>query len=268
MRAARKKAKAENPEAEMSLSGHLKELRNRLGICLVVLVVAMVAALSKAADLVEILLELGRDKGYEFIYIAPQELLMEYVSISLVVGICVTLPILFYQIWAFVRPGLKKRENFFFVFAMVFGFICFCIGLVFAWEIMLPFMLNFLSSLSGGNDVEAAISVQKYISFLLTIFIVFGVLFELPMVTSLLAQLGLMKKEWMKKARRPAIVVIFFVAALVTPPDVVSQAMVAIPVIGLYELSIVLCGVFERFRKKEPEEGEEEEDTESAEDDE
>ena len=250
MRATRKKAKAENPEAQMSLSGHLKEMRNRIAVCLLVLVAAMLAALSKSSDIVEILLEMGRENGYEFIYISPQELLMEYVSVSLIVGICVTLPVLFYQIWAFVRPGLKKRENFFFVFAMVFGFICFCIGLVFAWKIMLPFMLNFLSSLSGGSDVEAAISVQKYVSFLMTIFIVFGVLFELPMVSSLLSQLGLMKKEWMRKARKPAIVVIFFVAALVTPPDIVSQAMVAVPVIGLYELSIVLCGFFEKFRKK------------------
>ncbi len=245
-----KKTKAENPDGEMSLSGHLRELRNRVLICVILLVAAMVAALSFSPKLVDLMLTLGKSCGYQFIYISPQELLIQYFSLSVIAGVCITLPMIFYQTWAFVRPGLKKGENGFFLFAMVFGLLCFCIGILFALKIMLPFMLRFLSTLNGTSEVTAAISVQNYISFLLTIFLVFGVIFELPMVSVLLTRMGLLKSLWMKKVRKPAIVVIFFLAAVVTPPDVVSQTMVAIPVILLYELSIFLCGLIERRKEK------------------
>ncbi len=241
-----KKNKAENPDGEMSLSGHLRELRNRVLICLVLLFAAMIVALGFSPKLVEMLLTLGRTNGYRFIYISPQELLIEYFSLSVIAGICMTLPMIFYQIWAFVKPGLKQGENGFFLFAMLFGLFSFCVGILFAWKVMLPFMLNFLSTLNGSSEVTAAISVQNYISFLLTIFVVFGAIFELPMVSVLLTRMGLLRSAWMKKARKPAIVVIFFLAAVVTPPDVVSQTMVAIPVILLYQLSILLCSFIER----------------------
>jgi sec-independent protein translocase protein TatC len=127
---------------------------------------------------------------------------------------------------------------------------------------MLPFMLYFLIDISNGSDISASISVQNYISFLLTIFMIFGVVFELPVVSVLLTQLGLLKVEWMKKGRRVVIVVIFFLAAVITPPDIVSQIMVGIPMIGLYELSIIICTFLNKFRKKhsDDEENEEEEE--------
>jgi sec-independent protein translocase protein TatC len=225
----------------MVLSDHLRELRNRLVVCLVLLIAAMVVALNYAPELVGLLLDMGKGYGYQFIYISPQELLIQYFSVSLVAGFCVTLPMLCYQVWAFVSPGLKKNENLFFLLAMIFGLICFCIGVYFAYRIMLPFMLYFLISLSTGSEVAASISVQNYLTFLMTIFLIFGIVFELPVVSVLLTQMGLLKVEWMKKGRRVVIVVIFVIAALITPPDIVSQIMVAIPMIALYELSIILC---------------------------
>ena len=251
----KRRKKIANPEGEMSLSGHLRELRNRLLVCVLLLLAAILVGLNYSPRFVTLLLNIGKTYNYRFVYISPQELLLLYVSISLIAGVCVTLPMIFYQVWAFVRPGLKKGENLFFLFAMVFGLICFCTGVYFAFRIMLPFMLEFLISLSRGSGVTASISVQNYITFLMTIFMVFGVVFELPMVSILLTQMGLLKVQWMKKGRRVMIVAIFFVAAVITPPDVVSQVMVAIPMIGLYELSIVLCticqGLKNRAKKKE-----------------
>jgi sec-independent protein translocase protein TatC len=248
----------ENAEKEMTLSGHLRELRNRVFVCLVLLLVAIVVILNYASDLVQLLLNIGTQYGYSYIYISPQELLIQYFSLSLILGVCVTLPMIFYQIWAFIRPGLKKNENVFFLLAMVFGLICFCIGVYFAYRIMLPFMLHFLISLSTDSGVTASISVQNYITFLMTIFLIFGIVFELPVVSVLLTQMGLLKPEWMKKGTRVVIVVIFVVAALITPPDIVSQVMVAIPMIGLYELSILLCTICQKLRgtkaTEEPEE--------------
>ena len=112
---------------------------------------------------------------------------------------------------------------------------------------MLPFMLYFFNTLSIGSGVSAYISIQNYLSFLLMVLIIFGIVFELPMVSIVLNRLGLLKVSWMKAGRRVVIVVIFIVAALITPPDIVSQITVALPVILLYELSIFLCSICEKM---------------------
>ncbi|MEI3191033.1 MAG: twin-arginine translocase subunit TatC [Lachnospiraceae bacterium] len=95
-----------------------------------------------------------------------------------------------YQAWAFIRPGLKKSENFLFLIAMVFGLLCFCTGAFFAYKIMLPFMLYFFNTLSIGSGVSAYISVQNYLSFLLMVLIIFGIVFELPMVSDSIESAG------------------------------------------------------------------------------
>ena len=209
-------------------------------------------------DIVQLFLQMGKDLDYEFVYIAPQELMLQYFYVSFLFGICVTIPVLLYQAWAFIRPGLKKSENFLFLIAMVFGLLCFCTGAIFAYKIMLPFMLYFFNTLSIGSGVSAYISVQNYLSFLLMVLIIFGIVFELPMVSVVLNRLGLLKVSWMKAGRRVVIVVIFVIAALITPPDIVSQITVAIPVILLYEFSIFLCTVCEKIGRKKEDTKEEE----------
>ena len=122
--------------------------------------------------------------------------------------------------------------------------------MLFAYFINIPFMLRFLIQFSSGVSISASISIQEYISFLLTVFVIFGVIFELPVVSVLLTLLGILQAKWMVKGRRAMIVVIFFVAAVITPPDVVSQILVAVPMIALYELSIFLrrlCGQREKW---------------------
>ena len=175
---------------------------------------------------------------------------------SLVAAVCVSLPVILYEIWAFARPGLEKKESVLSILAIFFGLICFVGGVIFAYKLMLPFMLEFLIGIRAGTDITASISVHNYISFLLTIFIIFGMVFELPVASVLLTQLGLIKVEWMKKARKVVVVVIFIVAAIITPPDIVSQIMVAIPMILLYQFSILLCWLLMKFRRKKPEDEE------------
>lgn len=245
-----RKKTQEKERGIMTLTGHLKELRHRLVICVICLVATSLAGLHFAPGLVERLTDIGRGYGYSYVFLAPQELLMQYFSIALLAGVCLTVPMILYHIWAFVHPGLRKNEDILFLAAMGSGLLCFVIGIVFAYKIMLPFMLHFLIGISAGSQITPSISVQNYISFLLTIFMIFGIVFELPVVSVLLTQMGLLKVEWMRKGRRALIVAIFLIAALITPPDIVSQVMVAIPMIGLYELSIILSSVLMRFRKK------------------
>ncbi len=254
--AAEKKTTEPGAEKTMTLSGHLRELRNRLLVCLGVLLAAVVAGLSLSPKLVDVLLGIGRDYGYAFVYLAPQELMMQYVSTALIIGLVTVFPVILYEVWAFMSPGLKRTGNLMLVLSMVSGLGCFALGVWFAYEIMLPFMLHFLISLSSGSGVSPAISVGNYISFLMTVFVVFGAVFELPVLSVLLTWLGLLKARWMRKGRRAIIVAIFVIAAFITPPDVVSQIMVAIPMLALYELSILLCALFEKLRRTSKEETE------------
>ena len=114
----------------------------------------------------------------------------------------------------------------------------------------MPFVLRFLIQFTGQVDVSASISIQQYIGFLLTVFVVFGVVFELPVITVLVTGLGLIRAEWLQKGRKIMIVIIFVLAAIITPPDVVSQVMVAVPMIGLFELSILLSKIVGKRRKE------------------
>ena len=256
----KKITKKKNADGSMTVSGHLRELRNRLIVCILFLIVFFLIGMYFAPELVKILTGIGTAYGYEFIYISPPELLLQYFSVAFICGVILTLPVILYNVWAFIQPGLKKNENKLFIAALFSGLICFVIGVLFAYKLMLPFMLRFLIGISSGSEIHASVTVGNYLTFLMTIFIIFGIIFELPVLCVILTQMGLLKVAWMKKARKVVIILIFFIAAVVTPPDVVSQCMVAIPMLALYELSILLCTLIPRGRREEPEEEDEEED--------
>ena len=248
----------------MSISGHLKELRNRVLICVIVLVVGFCACLGIAPRLVTLFTDMGKAFNYTFVYIAPQELLMEYFSMAFVGSLVISFPVLAYHIYAFCSPGLTKKERNYIKVGLFAGTMFFVLGIVFARMVSIPFMLRFLISFTGEVDVAASISIQQYISFLLTVFLIFGIVFEMPVITVVLTILGVLRAEWLVKARKVMIVVVFLVAAIITPPDVVSQIMIAIPMLLLYELSILLCKVFTRRKKAEKDAETEEEDEEET----
>ena len=238
----------------MSLSGHLKELRNRIAVVVVLLLVAFTACLSFAPRFITFLTDMGKAYDYVFVYIAPQELLLVYLNTALVGALVVCFPVVAYEVYAFCSPGLTKRERTFFIGSLLAGTVFFVVGVLFARFISLPFVLRFLIQFTGEVDVAASISIQQYIGFLLTIFVVFGLVFELPVVSVLLTGLGLIRADWLRKGRKIMIVVIFILAAIITPPDVVSQVMVALPMILLYELSIGLSSLVGRRRTEAREE--------------
>lgn len=255
---------AEN-DGRMSLTGHLRELRKRIIVCTLVFLAATALCLAFASRLVTLLTDLGAKYEYRFIYLAPQELLTVYFTIALLGGLVLSAPVLATEIYAFCKPGLKDTEQRFFSAAMGFGTLCFAVGVLFAWFVMAPFMLSFMIQFSRNVDIEASISVHEYVSFLLTVFLIFGVVFELPVIVVLLTQLGIVKPAWLLKSRKVMIVLIFLISALITPPDVTSQILVAVPIIGLYELSIALSRIFYRKKiKKEEDTKDTEEETEQS----
>ena len=250
----KKKAEVMADDGNMTLTGHLKELRNRLIVCAVVFVVAVVVTLSYADRLIDLLTAMGQG-FYTFVSIAPQEKLMQYFRVSLLAAVVVTVPVALYQVYAFAKPGLKKSETFFLKLVILLGLALFVVGVMFAYKLMMPFMLQFLSTgIEGADYIQTTTSIESYVSLCLTMFIIFGCVFEMPLVTIILAKMGIANPQLMKKGRGIAIVLIFFVAAVVTPPDIVSQCMVAIPMVLLYFVSTFLSGIFYKPRTEEGEE--------------
>ena len=247
----KKKAKeAASPDGSMSLSGHLRELRNRILICVILLVVVFGICLSFAPQIVTLLTDMGQRYNYVYVYIAPQELFLVYMNVALVGAVVACFPVLAYQIYAFCSPGLSGKERGYISGSLIAGGLCFLAGVAFAYFISLPFMLRFLIQFTGQVDVSASISIQQYVSFLLTVFVIFGLVFELPVVSVLLTGLGLVRAEWLVKGRKVMIVIIFILAAIITPPDIVSQIMVAVPMLALYEISIALSRVVGKAKKR------------------
>lgn len=192
----RKKKKAEvmAEDGSMTLTGHLKELRNRLIICAVVFVVGVVVSLAYADRLIDLLTAMGRD--YEFVSIAPQEKLMQYFRVSILAGVVVTVPVAFYHIYAFARPGLKRSESTFFKLVMLLGLILFCVGVLFAYKLMMPFMLRFLSTgIEGAEYIQTTTSIESYVNLCLTMFIIFGCVFEMPLITIILSKMGIINPQ-------------------------------------------------------------------------
>ena len=250
MKKNKSRKKPANDDGSMSLSGHLKELRNRILVVVILLLVAFTACLSISPKIITFLTDMGEKYNYVYVYIAPQELLLVYLNTALIGALVICFPVVAYEVYAFCSPGMKKKERTFFIGSLLAGTAFFVLGVAFARYISLPFVLRFLIQFTGQVDVSASISIQQYIGFLMTIFVVFGLVFELPVVSVLLTGLGLIKTDWLRKGRKIMIVIIFVMAAIITPPDVVSQVMVAIPMIGLYELSIGLSSLVARRRKE------------------
>ena len=240
---------APNPDGSMSLSGHLRELRNRILVCVLLLLAVFALCLSFAPRIVTLLTDMGKRFDYVYVYIAPQELFLVYMNVALVGAVVVCFPVLAYQVYAFCSPGLSGKERTYISGALIAGALCFLLGVAFAYFISLPFMLRFLIQFTGEVDVSASISIQSYVSFLLTVFVIFGLVFELPVVTVLLTGLGIVNAQWLAKGRKVMIVIIFVLAAIITPPDIVSQIMVAVPMLALYELSIVLSRLVGKTKK-------------------
>ena len=234
---------------EMDVLDHLRELRGRLLVCLGTLALWLLAGLYFAPQLLKAFLGLGERYGYRYVYLSPEELLTEYFAVAFALSLVLTLPVLLWELWAFLRPALNREERGAVLAALLGSAVFAGLGVVFAYRVMIPFMLRFFLSLGEESGVAGAVSVRNYISLLLTLFLVFAAVFELPVASVLLTWFGVLTPEAMRRSRRAVIPLIFLLAAVITPPDVVSQVMTAVPLLGLYELSILLCSLLMRSRR-------------------
>lgn len=250
-------------QGNMSLVGHLKEIRNRIALCFVVFIVAFFVCFGFIKPLANRLLEMGLEGGFQYVYLSPSELLTSYFKLSSILALVIVSPLLIYQIWAFVAPALTRREKRAIAPALVGGLGFFAAGAVFAYLVALPFMIQFLVNYSQSDFINSAISVASYLDFMIGMLLTFGIVFEEPMLAFVLTNLGVLTPQVLRKVRSYAIPIVFVIAAVITPPDVVSQFMIAVPMLALYELSIIISSVVARHRAKrelDEEDEDEEED--------
>ena len=245
-------------EKEMSFFEHLEELRWRIIRSLIAVVVGTIVAwifndwLMNGVLLHPIIhLNANLTAGQQPIHLQnlkPFGQLMLYMEVALVGGILLSLPYLFYQLWAFIAPGLMPKERRYIGAIVVFSTFCFFAGVVFAYFVMLPAALTFFAGF-GTPQIQNNIAINEYMSFIVSVLLAAGVVFELPMVSWFLSKLGILTPKFMRKYRRHAIVVIFILAAVLTPgTDPVSQVLLAIPLIVLYEVSILVSVIAWRGR--------------------
>lgn len=164
-----------------------------------------------------------------------------YMQVVLVGGAVLSIPNIVYQIWKFIEPALKPGERKYVTGVVIFTTLCFLSGVVFSYFLMLPAALGFFAGF-GTAIIENNIAADEYISFILSMVIASGLVFELPMLSFFLSKIGILKPSFMRKYRRHAIVAILIVAAVVTPgPDITSQVLLGVPLLLLYEISILIC---------------------------
>jgi len=246
-------AKKENPEIGMHLTDHLEELRKRLLVAIIAVAICTLAAYFFSEGLfrllmVPLLAAMPAENG--LIFTGLTETFFIYLKISLLAGFFMASPIVIYQIWSFTAPGLyahEKKYVFPFVFFATFFFVG---GALFGYYVVFPFGFKFFISFAT-DFIKPMPSVKEYFSFSVRLLFAFGIVFELPVVTAFLALLGLIKAQTLAAKRKYAILGAFVIAAILTPPDVVSQTMMALPVIVLYELSIWVAKICARKEQVE-----------------
>lgn len=246
-------AVGEGQAGRMSLFGHLQDLRKRLTRSAIAMVVGFLVCYAYAGQMLKILMQpmLNALKQSHFIYTVPTEAFFTEMKVAFVAGIFVASPYIFYQIYQFVAPGLYSHERRWIAPIAFFSALCFTAGAVFGYFVVFPFGFEFFASYS--NDILTFTpKLDDYFDFVVKLLVAFGIVFELPLFLFFLARLGIVTYKGLRKKRKYAVLAAFVLAAALTPPDAVSQTMMAVPLVLLYEVGIWLAYFFGK-KKPEPE---------------
>ncbi|MEH7493892.1 twin-arginine translocase subunit TatC [Neobacillus niacini] len=231
---------------DMALIGHFEELRKRLIIILGAFMVLFILAFVYVQDIYQWLVQ---DLEVKLAILGPSDILWVYLMLSFVVAISGSIPIAAYQIWLFVRPALKDTERKVTLAYIPSLFLLFIVGISFGYFIIFPIVFQFLLSMSEGVFMTF-FTTEKYFTFLLHMTLPFGFLFELPVVIMFLTSLGVLNPYRLQKIRKYSYFVLIVTAVLITPPDFLSDILVVIPLIFLYECSVLLSKVVYKRKQK------------------
>jgi len=233
--------------------GHLEELRKRLVVCAIAAGIGFIISYIFAKQLFSyLILPLAKvlPDDSRLIFTNLPEMFIAYIKVALVAGIILAIPVIFYQLWMFLAPALYQKEKRYIIPFVLFSSILFAAGALFGYFVVFPYGFKFFVSFAT-EDIQALPSVKQYFSFAIRLLLAFGLVFEMPIVVIFMTKIGLITPDSMKKFRKYAILCAFILSAILTPPDVATQLMMALPIIILYEISIFLSKAI--YRKKEGE---------------
>jgi len=231
---------------------HLGELRVRIVRSLVALLIGLVIAFPFSQQIMDYLARPARATGHTLVFLALTEAFWVQMKVALIVGLFIAAPGILWQVWAFIAPGLHAHEKKYAAPFVIVGSLLFLVGGAFALKVVTPFAIQFLLSYERPG-LQAMISIGSYVDFLLKFTLAFGLIFELPLAITLVARMGLVTAKQLAKNRKYAVLGAFIAAAVLTPtPDMFNQALMAGPLIILYEIGIVCARIFGKKPKAAP----------------
>ena len=232
-----------------SLYEHLGELRTRLIRCVLILFVATAVCYGFSDHIFNFVRAPIAPylPGGGLIYTGPLDKFIAHLKLSFVFGILISCPFWLYQVWLFVAPGLYQKERRYTMGFIGAGTFLFVLGAAFSYYIALPMAFQFLMTFGGDVD-KPMISIDQYMGFFTQMCLMFGVAFELPLVIIILGMMGIVSQQFLRNNRRYAIMTIAVIAAIITPPDLLSMVMMLAPMWALFEIAVVVVGIFEKKR--------------------
>jgi len=240
----------DSEEEGLSLRDHLMALRKVIIVCIAAVGVAFLAAFYFIIEpLMKWITAPIEARGVEVIYTAVSEALTTKLKVSLVTAVVLAFPVIIWQIWRFIKPALYPKERRSFRLFFFFALVLFLVGIVFCYASVFFLAIDFFM-VSGENLATPLLSLDKYVNFLFGFLLPFGVAFMLPVFIYITTRIGLTTPEMLSKARKFVILGIFILAAILTPPDVVSQVMLGIPMLALYEVGILVSRLVKKQQRE------------------
>lgn len=244
----RKKTPMIQEHEKLPFTAHLEELRRRLIASFAAVGIGFVLCYTVKETLFEILtrplIEVMPNDG-KIIFTGLPEAFFTYLKVSFLAGLMLSAPVLLYHFWMFVAPGLYRKERHLLLPILFLSSVFFVGGALFGYFVVFPFGFQFFLGFATEH-IQALPSMREYLSFAAKLLLAFGLVFEMPLVITALARLGIVSPEQLKRFRKYAVVVFFAGSAIITPPDVVTQVMMALPLMLLYEISIFSARMFRR----------------------
>ncbi len=238
---------------KIPFTAHLEELRKRLIVCFIAVGIGFVLSYGFKEKLFQILtrpLISVMQTGDKLIFTGLPEAFFTYLKVALFSGIILSTPVIFYQFWMFVAPGLYEKEKQHMIPIVFLSTFFFVGGSFFGYFIVFPYGFKFFLGFAS-EIIRPLPSMREYLSFASKLLLAFGLVFELPLIITFLAKLGIVSVSFLKKNRKYALLLFFMGAAILTPPDVVTQVMMALPLIVLYEISIIGARIFGKKKSEE-----------------
>ncbi|MCH4826633.1 MAG: twin-arginine translocase subunit TatC [Planococcus sp. (in: firmicutes)] len=240
------------PENEMTLIEHIGELRKRLTILVVFFVLAIIVSFFLAQPLIQYLQYTEEAKNLTLNAFKITDPLKIFMQVTMILALIMTSPLIMYQFWAFISPGLLDKERRATLSYIPFSVLLFLGGIAFAYLILFPYVIGFMLNISDNMNIQETIGINEYFQFLFQITLPFGVIFQLPVVMLFLTRLGIITPMLMTKYRKFSYLGLVIIAAFITPPDIVSHMIVTLPLIILYEFSVMIAKIgYRKFLKAE-----------------